>query len=106
MDAKEFRERFLEGLNSLTSEDVKCLRDKFNSEGDYDVDEYGRSYWIPPESNVDLEFKVNYENAEVDLISDSFQTERSFSINNDSVKIKSTVNKEQELDLNVSPAAA
>lgn len=36
MNAKEFKEKLLKSLNSLTDEDIKRIRDEYNSEGDYD----------------------------------------------------------------------
>lgn len=47
MDAKEFEKRLIEGLKKQTPEDIKRIHDKFNAEGDYGVDKYGRSYRIP-----------------------------------------------------------
>lgn len=108
MDAKEFDKRLTERLNSLKDSEISTIRKQFNSEGDYGVDEYGRSYWIPLESIVNLKLNDDYRSPNIDLISDNanIKSKKFFVKNNDTVKVNPVVNKGQKLDLKVNPVAA
>lgn len=108
MDAKEFDKKLTERLNSLTDSEICAIREKFNSEGDYGVDEYGRSYWIPPKATVNLNLKNDYKSPSIDLISGStnVQSREMFITDNNHTKVTPVVNKEQKLNLKVNPTAA
>ena len=49
MTNKEFEKILLDSLNSLSAEDIKRIRNKYNTSGDWGVDEMGRSYLIKNE---------------------------------------------------------
>lgn len=61
MNARELKAGLLKGLDNLTDKDIKRLRNEFNSEGDYGIDEFGNSYWIPPKNN-NISIKYSYKN--------------------------------------------
>lgn len=91
MDARELKVGLLKGLNNLTNKDVERLRDEFNSEGDYGIDEYGNSYWIPPKNN-NISIKYNYKRLDgFKLISDNIPV----TINNTKLPISENVNQSE-----------
>lgn len=47
MTAKEFENGLISGLNKLNKQDIKKIRNEYNSEGDYGITSEGQSYYIP-----------------------------------------------------------
>lgn len=51
MDALTFRKKLLDGLNRLTDEDVKRIRDELDLHHDYSIDQNGITHIV--EKNID-----------------------------------------------------